>query len=333
VHQHRGSFWPFSDSSAFFSSGALLTLLLGAWAVVESLVDLAVPAGWLLLGIAIIGVAPVLLHMLDGVASTGGSIGIGIVRIALTSAAGAAQSPIVPRNVGAQPGERLTDSGNAKILETLKTAHASTVVVVELEDGSAWWETRLLILASGAARLGRPRALVFTATREGARNVFVGWAEPQAVRDRLTGERPDLRRAYQRAIAISSQWDLIEPQQGNPRKAPAPRTSEPPFRQLARGQDGLQGPFKEEQILSATLADVESSESGEPANVTAKGLEALLDSVLHTRSIDETSDDAQWLKAMISTEDDYMALTNRREYIALMSRAAITNSVLSALAA
>jgi hypothetical protein len=45
-------------------------------------------------------------------------------------------------------------------------AVTTDVVVVSLGDGHEWWDTRLL-LASGATRLGHPRAMAFTATYVG----------------------------------------------------------------------------------------------------------------------------------------------------------------------
>jgi hypothetical protein len=97
--------------------------------------------------------------------------------------------------------------------------------------------------------------------------------------------------------------------------------------------DGLHDPLRDEQILSATLADLESPAAGEPMRVTAKGLEAVLDSVLHTDSVDQTIDDRDWIKAVLATEEQYVAVTNKGQYVALMSRTAVTNAILAGLAA
>jgi hypothetical protein len=55
----------------------------------------------------------------------------------------------------------VTDSATTQILDTLRQATGDYVVVVDLEDGKAWWETRLLVLLAGAVRLGKPDKIVF----------------------------------------------------------------------------------------------------------------------------------------------------------------------------
>ena len=66
----------------------------------------------------------------------------------------------IASNIGV-PGQPVTDSDTQQILDTLKQATASNVVVVDLEGGKAWWETRLLVLLAGAVRLGKPDKIVF----------------------------------------------------------------------------------------------------------------------------------------------------------------------------
>jgi hypothetical protein len=63
--------------------------------------------------------------------------------------------------MGLSFGQLLDDSGTVQILETLRAAVRHQVAVVDLDDGTAWWETRLLVLCAGAARQGRPNAIVF----------------------------------------------------------------------------------------------------------------------------------------------------------------------------
>ena len=41
---------------------------------------------------------------------------------------------------------------------------ASEIAVIDLEDGQAWWETRLLVLLAGAVRLKKPDKIVFLGT-------------------------------------------------------------------------------------------------------------------------------------------------------------------------
>ena len=59
-------------------------------------------------------------------------------------------------------------------MEAPTQAVSNPVAVVDLGEGESWWESRLLLL-SGAARLARPRAVVFVATRNRTPQQFLGW--------------------------------------------------------------------------------------------------------------------------------------------------------------
>ncbi len=51
----------------------------------------------------------------------------------------------VPISIGV-PGGAVADSETNEILDALRQAAATEVVVVDLKGGHAWWETRLLVL-------------------------------------------------------------------------------------------------------------------------------------------------------------------------------------------
>ncbi len=180
----------------------LLVVLLVLWGIGRELLHFEdAAAGWVLLGIAVLGVLPILLVVLEGLAAGGGSIEVGKVKVALTAAASAQSLVVVPRNVTQQ--QNVGDSGSEQIIDALRKARAAKVVVVDLEDGHAWWESRLLILASGAVRLGRPEVIVFTATQGGRRDQFVGWAHPVDLVDRLLQANPDFNSAFQTAMGLA----------------------------------------------------------------------------------------------------------------------------------
>ena len=107
----------------------------------------------------LIGLLPVILLVLGSV-STVKAAGVEVTFAAVQRAVRAADEATVRAtlsdNLGAPPGTVLDTSGDT-IIQALQAAVNNDVVVVSLGDGDEWWETRLLLLAAGATRLGHPR--------------------------------------------------------------------------------------------------------------------------------------------------------------------------------
>src|SRR5262249_38299943 len=116
-----------------------------------------------------------------------------------------------PPRLGVTVGLPMRDSGTREILATLREASRHAVAVVDLEDGQAWWETRLLVLSAGSVRRGHPSVVVFVATEEGVERRFQGWALATDVERGLLAARDDLRLAYERAAVAARRWDLALP--------------------------------------------------------------------------------------------------------------------------
>ena len=74
-----------------------------------------------MLGIVLLSLIPMLLVVLEGIASSGGTVEVGAVKIAMTAAAKSQRLVVVPRNAG-QPGMPLADSGSTQILDALKNS-------------------------------------------------------------------------------------------------------------------------------------------------------------------------------------------------------------------
>ncbi len=242
-------FWPFSPQIAVLLTPLLLIVLFIAWGVSRNPLHFGgAPAGWVLLGIVLLSLIPILLVVLEGVASSGGTIEVGAVKIAMTAAATSQRLVVVPRNAG-QSGVPLSDSGSAQILDALENSRASDVVVVDLEDGHAWWETRLLILSAGAVRLGRPRAIVFTAIREGEPGRFVGWALPAQLRDTLIRAHPDYAKAFDAAMGLAAAARLDMADDSGTGQKSVTVTIPPGKNYIIHPQPDALNPFLEEQLL------------------------------------------------------------------------------------
>src|SRR5262245_62004215 len=82
----------------------------------------------------------------------------------------------MPTNIGGTPGQPISDSDTSSILDSLRQASSSDVIIIDLGSGGEWWETRLLVLLAGAARLRHPEIVVFVATDGGVARAFQRWA-------------------------------------------------------------------------------------------------------------------------------------------------------------
>lgn len=96
---------------------------------------------------------------------------------------------IAPQKVDAV---MVNESGISFILNSLTAAELMTV---DLGDGTAWWSTRLYLLAALVAEHTTVRELIFV--EDGSR--YVGMAPPWKVRDRLADAFPVLNEIYRKA--------------------------------------------------------------------------------------------------------------------------------------
>jgi hypothetical protein len=336
--QGAGPFWPWSARAAVLAVPVIFIVLLVLLSASRAITDWpgGTSEGAILAGLLLLTLLPLVLVLLGNLAGSGGSVEAFGVGIRFAEASAARQEITVPPRLGLQPGMTLNDSSTAQILETLSDAVRSDVAVLDLEEGTAWWETRLVVLCAGAARLGRPAAIVFVATAGGTRQVFKGWASPDELLRGLLAKRRDLQTAYERAVAIHRQWELAVPP---PSDVPG---STPPTLPFAIGPDTAvqhvvfpdgvtRSSLAAEQILALQLGSIEEHKAH--GVITATRLAELFDPVLRTRSADleQGVSDSTWARTILSTTDRFIALTRDERYAGLLPREAAVNDILRAL--
>jgi hypothetical protein len=222
---------------------------------------------------------------------------------------------------------------------------------------SAWPVPRLLVLASGAVRLGFPKAVVFTSAAPGQPNCFLGWATPGELQRRLLARSPVLAEAHRAAQRDWLLWQLGAPQQpGSQRVLPwAPhgkmRTCLPADAALpqlaernASGTVELPWPspapqptpwvmredgFEAERLLLAYLSPIEGD--GTAWSMTEARVRHLFGSVLHTEAVDHEDGEVTWVETVLGTTADFFAVTKGRQFVNLVPRRTAVNSVLLAL--
>ncbi|GIH25045.1 hypothetical protein Aph01nite_33550 [Acrocarpospora phusangensis] len=328
-----GPFWPWDLRWAIVALPVLLIGLLSVVALIRVITGWpgATSEGLVLAGILILAVLPLLLVLLGVLADRGGSVEALGLRLQFADSQPMQREMIVPPHLGLQAGIPLADSGTGQILTTLREAVRNDVAVVDLEDGTAWWETRLLVLCSGAARLDRPRAVAFLATSGGTAGVFKGWATPRDLLDGLLAKRPDLALARDRAMSISRQWELAVPE-------PALHAPVLPFQVspaaaqggmvMFAGRDGSPNPLGPEQILAREVGALE--QKGEHGVITVTRLEELFHQSLRTTAIDLDAP-ADWVPTVLSSVDSFVGLSHSGRYAGLLPRDQAVNEILRAL--
>lgn len=333
--------WPFKPRNAFVSSILILAVSLVVFIISKTIY--AWPGEGLeriiLLGIFILSLLPILLRLADTVIERGAVIEYKGVKIDFSQVPKAVTSGIaIPANIGVT-GQAVTDSGTNEILNALRQAVSSNIVVIDLEEGQAWWETRLLVLLSGAIRHNQPKTIVFVATDGGVENCFQGWGSTADLLPCLLKAQPKYPMIYHSALAAARQWELVEPQ--GPNIQPPPPAWMSQFGQ-APGlagrhpwmafdySTGLPNKFFAEQLLASELGEkIEQVET--PRTISIVRLEELFRPVLFRAAIDEAWPSERQLSEFFSRDTAYMAITRNGEFKSLISRTAVVNNMVGVL--
>lgn len=337
-------------------SGLLVIALFGLALVVRrhSAWPTASTDGILLVGILIVGLIPLLLLLVDTVIRRGGSLSFQGVKIDLSTAPSARPTLTIDTNIGAS-GQPVNDSSSVQILDALEKAAESDFVVVDIEDGRAWWETRLLVLVAGAARRGRPHAIVFVGNRDGKQRVYLGWSEPKVVLDELLMGAPTPRRdtyvkLYGLAVDAAKQWAAVPPPQpGNAPPTPPGLTTAPWNYSFIAWQGDKLNPFAFEQFLAAALGtEVEQTwrpgpgspppdeGAADPAypgavTITEDVLNTRLARCLHRIGIEEDAAGEEPVDVFLGDRGEFVAITREGVYVRLAPRAALLDGLVQQL--
>lgn len=287
-----------------------------------------------LIGIMLFSLLPVVLAVVDVLIERGGVVEISGLKFEFSKASGAGMPDFaVPDNIGA-PGQPISDSGTMQILESLQHATANKIVVIDLKDGYAWWETRLLVLLAGAVRLQKPEILVFTAKVGNEENCFQGWAYAKELWPLLLRSYPPFAKIYHTTQAAVRQWGLVEPI--GPNQMPAlPTWVGVGLASRYQGMafdypTGLPRPLFPEQLFASELGEkIEKTEP--PRWVSLAKMEELFRSCLHNGAVEESNEDDQQISAFFEQDADYIAITEKGKYKALASRTVLLSEFVKAL--
>ncbi len=343
-------FWPWGRRSAIAVTAALLVVLVGGVAVLRIAADWP-DARWeaaFVLSAVLLSLLPIALLVLESVAESQGSVSFRGVSLDFGSVAQAAAAELtrstiaVPRNV-ADEGVDVGDSGHSEVLSVLRDAARADVVVLDLEDGHAWWDSRLLLLCAGAELQGRPTAVVFVATVDGVRRRFVGWAHPADVVAQVLEADPELHYAYAVAETAVSRagltfpgrapqpdaYPLVTPALDVAPKPPSVVTDQELFERHGDLNLPLSPAMAFTRALGRTVHPLE--ESRKVRHLSVVRLFELLAPVLHTQHTDESAPDDQWVGAVTTLASDHLVVTSAGVYRGLAPREQLVRALLQAI--
>jgi hypothetical protein len=199
-------FWPFKPRFSLIGVTIILLAFLSAAAVLRARFNWpsAQSENVLLIGVLVLSLLPIALALMDVIIERGAIVQYGGVKIDFSrSQARAPTGFAVAPNIGVQ-GQPVTDSSTTQIIDTLRRATASEIAIIDLEDGQAWWETRLLVLLAGAVRLKKPDKIVFLGTDAKVEHRFEGWAYTADLLPCLVSAHPQYRRKFARCLGRGS---------------------------------------------------------------------------------------------------------------------------------
>ncbi|MGF6545664.1 hypothetical protein [Paraburkholderia youngii] len=330
-------FWPYTPHASLKLAALLFVVLFLFTSILRATLNWpsAQSETVVFIGLLLVGFSPVLLAVLDMVIERGAVVEYAGVRLDFSrNRTQGVVEVTVPPNIGV-PGVAVTDSGTSAIIGALTDATRSDVIVIDLEEGQAWWETRLLVLLEGATRLGRPGEVVFVATVDRTKRRYQGWGRPAELLLALERTNPIYETTVQTARAASAQWDQIEPHPGAvagypPQPLPAGPLAVK-YAWMATDARNLRNPLLTEQILQSELGmSVEQPPPGSPI-VDMLRCRQLFGAVLYNAQIDLDWPAQQQLHALLSEEAPFFAITRNGVYTELVSKPTLQNEVLKSL--
>ncbi|HLO30219.1 MAG TPA: hypothetical protein VK249_13835 [Anaerolineales bacterium] len=334
--------WPFKPRTAIILSISILLFSLILLAIFKSMLAWPAPDSEkiVLLGVFIISLLPVVLMLADTLIERGAVVEYKGVRIDFSQVQRTTTTGItIPANIGVT-GQAVNDSGATQILDALRQAVSTNIVIVDLEDGHAWWETRLLVLLSGAVRHNQPKTIVFVATDSGTRNCYQGWGSAGELLPLLLNAHPKYRVIYDSVLAAAQQWAMLGPHAANTIPAQPTSITQPGWDATSLATNylgtafdyntGLLTKFSTEQVLASELyTKIEQQEA--PRTISIVRLQELFRAVLHISMIDETWPSERQLSEFFRNDLPYMAMTENGQFKSLIARSSVLNAMVGTL--
>jgi hypothetical protein len=335
--------WPFSTGAGLLASVLLLFGLLVLVGLARKILDWPANAaqGGILTAVLVLSLLPIALALIDIIIARGAVVEYRGIKVDFSkSRYRAAPEVTVAANIGVR-GRAVTDSGSVEILSALHEAVGQDAIVIDLEAGDAWWETRLLVLLAGAERIGKPECVVFVGKVAMQEQRYLGWSRTEYLLPRLLAVNLRYPELLQATRAAAAGWALREPAirytgtesvQQNP---PFPLAVQGPIAakygwMALDYTTGLNNPYVAEQMLQSELGAM-FEVPGASLTISSATLDALFAPVLYQEAIDQEWPSERQLRALMDARAPYVAITQDGRYQALALRQDLTNVVLKSV--
>jgi len=281
-----------------------------------------------LLVVVILSVVPLGLALLDFVASKGAVVGNQWIRIdfskTVVETGGARRETAgLPDNI-LSAAESVTDSGGMKMVEAMRRATSAEIICIDLKDGNAWWETRLLALCAGAAGIGSSvRAVAFIGQRNNNDRQFLGWGVPSQLLQALQDSNPEYRARLLKATMIARQLSMFGGA-AVPSLAPAAMHPTVTAHQWSYDENEsvmlakillqeLQSPGAE-PVAAPGLVPSSGNLETPPPRLTVGRLRDLFESYLFVDTVDRGKSNDDQLSQFLASNAHYVAIVRRGTY-------------------
>ncbi|MGD1044164.1 MAG: hypothetical protein ABR936_02420 [Bacteroidota bacterium] len=273
--------------------------------------------------VLVFSLLPVAFVLIDAIIERGGVIKYGEISIDFSKIHHLEPTSVtIPSNIGVR-GQPVSDSYTSSILDSLREARSSEIIVVDLENGDAWWETRLLVLLAGAVRLAKPKIVVFVGTDAGVEQSFLGWGYSKDLLTCLLPTDYQYQISYYAALAAGKQWSMVEPIGNNatpmqPVSIQTRLATQHPWMAF-NDTTGLPNEYLTEQLLASDLG-TEIEMKGNVKNLSSMRMEEIFRPVLFKGSLDELNSNENQIKSFFKDDSAYIAITRNGKYKMLLSR-------------
>ena len=222
------------------------------------------------------------------------------------------------------------------VLDALSLSHVSEHDVIVIDIGkNSWWETRLLIVLTGASRLQKSTRIVFLNSDYDVENNYIGWGFANELLRELLSANQNYKKSFYRARAAATQLELLSPDDAHKDN----QQSHPPWIQegsLADKNRNIALDYLSEtddRFLVEKLLFSEVKENFEdiPKIMTLENLKKLFCQVLKDEQIDQNWSDAYKQDSFFRSQESYIAITQHGKYQSLVPKLEILTQMFKSM--
>lgn len=226
------------------------------------------------------------------------------LKIDFANAIIAGEVKTLPDNL-VQPGTIIPESGSAELDRAAREATEQTIIVIDLEDGQAWYWTRLFAVAATGVFLGAPKTMVLIGQRGNKLQHVAGWLRVEDLVHALTRQDPRYEWVWRHAQGYI---DLFRRQGADPTYPPEfPSAGQYQYSYTENGDTAIMGILVHQmkfpdQITSTPAGLVALEVEASPPWVNLTEAESKLDAWLNRDKVDLSEPEKEQVNQILDAE-------------------------------